>query len=96
MTKAANAQPAFELPPVVRTSAGLRSVLFDELDRMRSGKTNATNANAIARLVGEIVNTIQMELEVHKQMARVPGEGPKITFPMPLELGMDRREQDRT
>jgi hypothetical protein len=37
-----------KLPLVVRTLADLRSALFDELDRMRCGKSNATDANAIA------------------------------------------------
>lgn len=75
------------LPVVVRTSAGLRDALFDELDRMRTGRTNATNANAIARLAGSIVETVQMELEVHKQMSRIPGENSaRMQLPRPLDL----------
>lgn len=74
------------MPPVIRTSAGLRDALFDELDRMRTGGTNATNANAIARLAGEIVNTVQMELEVQKQLSRIPGDA-KPDVPRSLPLG---------
>ena len=37
-------------PAVARTSAGLRNALFDELDGLRSGTTNATKANATAKL----------------------------------------------
>jgi hypothetical protein len=43
------------LLPVIPTSAELRDALFDELDRMRNGKTTAANANAIARLASNIV-----------------------------------------
>jgi hypothetical protein len=79
------------LPPVIRTSAGLRDALFDELDRMRTGKTNATNANAVARLAGGIVETVQMELEVHKQMSKIPGEtASKLELPKALALGHDQ------
>ncbi len=90
-TQETRLQETESLPPVVRTSAGLRAVLFDELDRMRGGKTNATNANAIARLVGEIVHTIEMELEVHKHMTRIPGEGPK-ELPKSIPLGLPRHD----
>lgn len=83
-----NEKPHEILPPVIRTSAGLRDALFDELDRMRTGKTNATNANAVARLAGGIVETVTMELEVHKQMSRIPGETKeKMALPKPLNLG---------
>lgn len=83
-----NEKPHEILPPVIRTSAGLRDALFDELDRMRTGKTNATNANAVARLAGGIVETVHMELEVHKQMSKIPGEPTeRVALPKPLDLG---------
>lgn len=77
-----------QMPPVVRTSAGLRDALFDELDRMRSGETNATNANAVARLADQVVNTVHMELEVHRHLARLPdAKIAAISMPEPLGLG---------
>jgi hypothetical protein len=82
------------LPPVIRTSAGLRDALFDELDRMRCGKTNATNANAVARLAGEIVNTVTMELAVHKQISAIPGEpGAQSRPQLPSSIGLGERHQ---
>lgn len=58
--------------PVPRTSAGLRGALFDELDSLRDGKSNAAKANATAKLAASIVATVEMELEVHRTMAKVP------------------------
>lgn len=58
-------------PEVSRTSAGLRDALFDELDDLRGGRTNATKANATAKLAGSIISTVEMELEVHKTMSRM-------------------------
>jgi hypothetical protein len=57
---------------VPRTSAGLRGALFDELDSLRGGKSNAAKANATAKLASAIVATVEMELEVHRTMAKVP------------------------
>lgn len=64
-----------EMPNVVRTSAGLRDALFDEIDRIRSGETDAKKANAVARLAGEIVNTVTMEITVQKHLASLPKDG---------------------
>lgn len=74
------------LPPVVRTSAGLRDALFDELDRMRSGETSAANANAVARLADQVVNTVRMELDVHKHMTKIPEGKLSVEMPKPLAL----------
>jgi len=53
-----------------RTSAGLRSALFDELDGLREGRINATRANAVAKLATTIVETVRMELDVAKYAER--------------------------
>lgn len=66
-------EPKKSMPKIQRNSAGLRDALFDELDRMRNGETNATNANAIARLADQICNTVAMEIEIHKLSAKLPG-----------------------
>lgn len=64
--------------PVQRTSQGLRNALFDELDGLRAGKTTPTMANATAKLVGEIVNTVQLELNVAKFVNRSHKSTPKF------------------
>lgn len=63
--------------PVQRTSAGLRSALFDELDALRGGSSNAAKANAVAKLAGSVIETVKMELEVHRHLQKVkPNEAP--------------------
>lgn len=75
MTKAAaSTAQVVSMPKIVRTSAGLRDALFDEIDRIRAGETDAKKANAVARLAGEIVNTVHMEMEVQKHLSSVPEE----------------------
>lgn len=54
------------LGPVDRTSAGLRAAMFDELDALRSGKTDAKRAAAVAKMASSIVETVRLELDVAK------------------------------
>lgn len=45
-----------------RTTQGLRDVLFDEIDELRSGQGDAAKSMAIANLAKQIINTAQVEL----------------------------------
>lgn len=56
---------------VIRTSKGLRDALFDELEALRSGKSNPTQANAVAKLAGSVVETVKMEIEAQKFVAQL-------------------------
>jgi hypothetical protein len=80
------AKEVVEMPAVTRTGAGLREALFDELDNLRSGKTNAANANATSKLAGAIVDTVTMEMEVHKVMSKMPAVNQSSALPT-LTLG---------
>ncbi len=51
-----------------RTAAGLREVLFDQIDRLRSGEIEPDEAKATATLAKEIVNLTRLEIEVHREM----------------------------
>lgn len=62
---------------IERTSAGLRNALFDELDALRENRTTPTRANAVAKMCGEIVNTVQLELNVAKFVSRGQKVDPK-------------------
>lgn len=57
---------------VIRTSSGLREALFEELDLLRIGKSDAKRANAVARLAAEILNTIQLEVAVERHLEHKP------------------------
>lgn len=51
-----------------RSAAGLREVLFDQIDRLRSGEIEPDEAKATACLAKEIVNLTRLELEVHREL----------------------------
>lgn len=73
--------------PVVRTSAGLRDALFDALDGLRNGSTNAATANAVAKLADQVVQTVHMELAVHKHLSGKAKTPETPSLPAPVSLG---------
>jgi hypothetical protein len=76
--------------PIVRTSAGLRDAIFDEIDSIRAGTSNPTRANAVAKLAAGVVETVRMEIEVHRHLRQNAGVLPGKVNPnlgSPLELG---------
>lgn len=73
--------------PVVRTSAGLRDSLFDELDALRRGESNPAKANAVAKIADQVVATVKMELDVQKHMAKHSPTAKPAELPAPVALG---------
>ena len=76
--------------PVIRTSAGLRDAIFDELDAIRMGKSNPTRSNAVAKLASSIVETVRMEMEVQRQLRTVPTKVEEVSqspLGTPISLG---------
>ncbi len=79
--------------PIVRTSAGLRDAIFDEIDSIRCGASNPTRANAIAKLANGVVETVRMELEVRRYVRQFPDDKKRLAETVlhePLELGSTR------
>lgn len=77
---------AQEMPQVQRTSAGLRDAIFDELDALRNSRSNPTRANAVAKLVGSVVETVRMEVEVqrHLRQSQPPKDAEPVVGHSPL------------
>jgi hypothetical protein len=77
-----------EIPAnTVRTSAGLRDALFDELDNLRVGVSNPAKANAVAKVADQIIATVKMELDVQKHIAKYKPAGLTPQLGAPVELG---------
>lgn len=55
---------------MVRTTAGLRDVLLDEIDSLRSGETAEGRAHAIARLANAAIASVRLEMDAHEFKAR--------------------------
>lgn len=55
--------------PTERTTAGLRALLFDEIDLLRGGKVSPSRVNSIAKSAGSIVSSVKLELDYQRLMS---------------------------
>lgn len=68
--------------PVARTTAGLRDVLFDTIDKLRAGEIEVEEASAIANLSKVIVQSVSVQLAYER--ARLANEVPAVLPEMRL------------
>ncbi len=50
----------------------LRTILSEEIDKVRTGQTSAANVNAVTNATGKILSSIKLEMEYHKLLGKVP------------------------
>lgn len=69
-----------------RSTSGLRSTLFDELDALRNGTSNPARSNAVAKLADQLMCTVRLELDFHKHLAKHPikPDAPQISTSVSL------------
>lgn len=60
----------------VKNINDLRTILSEEIDNLRAGKTTPANINAITNATGKIFSSIKLEMEYVKLL----GEKPSIPF----------------
>ncbi len=56
----------------IKTVNDLRSILAEEIQKVREGKTTAANVNAVTNATGKILSTIKMEIEYNKLLGKTP------------------------
>lgn len=66
---------------MARNSKGLRDVLFDEIESLRSGDGDPSRALAVANLAKQIINTVKIELDYHRESMKLAESG------NPMKLG---------
>lgn len=71
-----------------RNSQGLRDVLFDEIEELRTGNGDPTKSMAVANLAKQIINVAKVELDFHRQIALFSQEGNPVKMGS-LQLGSD-------
>lgn len=71
---------------VKRNTQGLRDVLFDEIEQLRTGDGDPSRALAVANLAKQIINVAKVEIDYHREMVKMAESGntPKLGS---MELG---------
>jgi hypothetical protein len=80
--------------PVTRSTAGIREMLFNEVERLRASISTPAEANAIARLAKEITATVKLELEAKKLSMKMADA--ETALPAPIDLGLKEPDQITT
>lgn len=65
---------------LVRTTAGLRDVLFDEIERMQGPEADPSRAQAVANLTKQIIGTAKVELEFHRTISALAEKGAPVSL----------------
>lgn len=76
---------------VVRTSEGLRNVLFDQIEKVVNGKTTPMTANSIARMADGIIRTVELELEIERQARLLEKQGTNLAQLLPPTVPLGRK-----
>lgn len=83
---------AKDLPvsPITRSTSGLRSALFEEMEALRSGASNAQRARSVAMMANSILQSVQVEIEYHKYVrdnkGRIEGDQKAVTLGTDISL----------
>lgn len=78
-----------------RTSAGLRSTLFDTLDKFINGQLDAISAKTVAKLADSLLKSVAIDLE-HKRLITdlARNEGPQSVAALRLNIKMTADHTD--
>ncbi len=69
---------------VPKTLEGLREALFDEINKIRSGKGNLQQARAVAQLASQAIDSIRVQIQYGRMLLSAKEE-------KPIELGIDKK-----
>ena len=56
----------------LKTVNDMRSILSEEIVKLREGSTTAANVNAIVNATGKILSTVKLEMEYNKLVGKMP------------------------
>lgn len=61
-----------------RTAAGLREILFQQIEGVKNGTIEATNAKAIAAVANTILKSVEVEMQFREQSKALAESGDVI------------------
>lgn len=76
--------------PITRSTSGLRTALFEEMEALRQGSSNAQRARSVAMMANSILQSVQVEIEYHKYVnanqGKVVGESKVVSLGTDIPL----------
>lgn len=78
------------ITPITRSTTGLRTALFEEMEALRNGTSNAQRARSVAMMANSILQSVQVEIEYHKYVSankgRIDGENKVVALGTDISL----------
>lgn len=53
----------------IENTENIREVLTDEINAIRLGKSNPARGNAVANLIGKMLQSVKLDIEVHRYVS---------------------------
>lgn len=83
-----NSGSAVNTKPITRTAQGLRDALFDEMDLLRSGKSNPAQARSMSLLANSVIGALTAEIDYNRYIIETKTSADK-TGSLPLGKSID-------
>lgn len=75
---------------IIRSTSGLRAALFEEMEALRSGESNAQRARSVAMMANSILQSVEVEIEYHKYVStnrsKIEGEQKVVALGTDISL----------
>jgi len=73
----------------IKNTDNVRKVIVEEIDLIKKGESNPARANAIANLVGKLLNSVKLDIEVHKYVAKATA----VDLSIPLIRSLEDKQE---
>lgn len=71
---------------IERTGSGLREAIFDQMERLRDGEAESTDARAFAALANALIKSVEVQI-AYEKLKITGGKLPELEMTKPLQIG---------
>ena len=64
----------------IKNTESIRQILSDEIDAIKKGESTPARANSIANMVGKILSSVKVDIEVHRYVAKADTKDLPVTL----------------
>lgn len=68
----------------IKNTKKIRGIIGEEIDLLRKGNSNPARANAIANLIGKLLNSVKLDIDVHRYVEKSKRED--LTTPLDNQI----------
>lgn len=75
----------------IETMVDVRKAITDEINEIRLGNSNPAKGNAIANLIGKLLQSVKLDIEVHRYVSKEKEEINILDTPL---IGLGEKKKD--